>query len=230
MKMKNIFALLITFLLIVPNSSFSQNKTRSENGLYLGISFDKSYYSIKKFNGQTFILAPDQHVIWPLPNLSPGNGIGLTLGKKKSDGVWLINYSRSSGYATWHGPDFYDLKWSQIKSKVIFNAINFDYKYFLFEKKFIQLYIQPGVNFSFLKVEKGAATYVEIRGDIFADNYDTKYSFWGFNCNSGIVLIASKNIMIDTGFLIKYLFLDSDDIKGINGFVYGYRIELAYIF
>ena len=204
----------------------------SQNHYYFGITHNSINFNVNGLDGKTYIYAPGKHIVWPMPNLSSGNAFGLTLGVKNGkypNIILFLNYSRSMHKTNWFGPDFYDLQFSKIESEAKFNVWNIDFRFSFPKKSFLQLYIQPGCNFSSLHIKKGSANYVEILGEIFADNYDAEHSFWGVNCNLGFNLNLSRNILFDTGFLIKYMLIDIEDIKNIKGFATGYIFELMYV-
>jgi hypothetical protein len=219
------------FVLIISAPVFSQYRNRYENHFYFGITYNTNNFNINGLDGRTYIYKAGKHIVWPLPELAPGNAYGLTLGLKNvyPNVIMLINYSRSTHRTNWYGPDFYDLKYSHIQSEALLQVWNIDFRLFLPQESFLQFYVQPGVNFSFLDVKHGSATYVEILGDIFADNYDARHSFWGINCNIGINLNLSRHLIIDAGFLLKYMFIDIEDIEKIRGPVTGYVFQFMYV-
>ena len=136
-----ILSLLIS---VMTSAIYAKDDAYVKEGTYLGIFRTQNQMS-GDFKGITYLSTPSK--FYDVPNLESGDGFGVVLGGRASDGSFEFGYQRSRH-------DTSSLLFGY--SEASYNLIDMNFKFDCFAQERIKPYILFGFGYSWLTIEDGS--------------------------------------------------------------------------
>ncbi|MBN2226935.1 MAG: outer membrane beta-barrel protein [candidate division Zixibacteria bacterium] len=190
------------------------------DGVYFGGVV--GYQSISgDFKGNSYIRVPSLYEDNYIPEIDGGMGFGIVGGFKRGRGAFEISYVRSAHDASYQG----------INTDVVFQAFNFDVKYYPLPYIPTQPFLMVGLSVPWLKAENTS------HNDVYGID-DAKFTGIGLNLGTGVLLKFTPHMAL-TG-TVGYRWISYGSVKGasdekidisnVNGSGIMFQAGLVYTF
>jgi len=186
---------IIALTLVAPDTSAVVRRPRLADGVYFGGLF--GYQAIGgDFEGNSYISVPSLNEQINIPEIDGGMGFGIVGGVKRGRGALEVSYTHSSHDAT-HNNNGTD---------VVFQAFNFDAKYYPVPHLPTQPFLMVGLCVPWLKAEN-VSTYGSIVDD-------ARFTGIGLNVGAGIMLKFTPRMALTS--TVGYRWISYGTAKGAS--------------